>query len=78
MSKDETKEVEQKEYLDRSRFQELLRNWQFALERNQDFEVSVAGNTYTIPADALDKGRFRVEYEIDEGEYEFELTLKWR
>lgn len=72
------KDIEQKEMLERGQFQELLRNWQDALERNQDFEVTVAGNTYTIPADALDKGRFRVEYEIDNGEYEFELTLKWR
>jgi len=72
------KDIEQKEMLDRGQFQELLRNWQHALEHNQDFEVTVAGSTYTIPADALDKGRFRVEYEIDNGEYEFELTLKWR
>lgn len=72
------KGIEQKEMLDRAQFQALLQQWQQALERNQDFEVTVAGNSYTIPADALEKGRFRVEYEIDEGEYEFELTLKWR
>jgi amphi-Trp domain-containing protein len=71
-------DIEQKELLDRQRFVEMLREWVNALERNEDFNVSVAGNQYTIPANAVDIGRCRVEYEIDKGEYEFELTVKWR
>jgi amphi-Trp domain-containing protein len=70
--------LEEKELVDRARFLALLRNWQQSIENNQDFNVSVNGRQFTVPTDALDKGRFRVEYEIDEGEYEFELTLKWR
>ncbi len=71
-------DLEQKEHLDRQRFTALLQGWAKALERGEDFQVSVAGKPYTIPAHALDIGRSRVEYEIDKGEYEFQLTLKWR
>jgi len=71
-------DIEQKEQVDRAQFMELMRRFQQGLERNQDFEISVNGENYTIPATAFDSGRFRVEYEIDDGEYEFEMTLKWR
>lgn len=71
-------DLEKKELVDRSQFLELMRRFQQGMERNQDFEISVDGETYSIPATAFDNGRFRVEYEIDDGEYEFELTLKWR
>lgn len=71
-------DIEKKELLDRTRFVEMLREWVNALERNEDFNVTVAGNSYVIPANAADIGRCRVEYEIDEGEHEFELTVKWR
>lgn len=71
-------DMEKKELVDRSQFLELMRRFQQGMERNQDFEISVDGETYSIPATAFDSGRFRVEYEIDDGEYEFQLTLKWR
>lgn len=71
-------DIEQKEQLDRQRFVEMLRGWVDALERNEDYNVNVAGNPYVIPANAVDIGRCRVEYEVDQGEYEFELTVKWR
>lgn len=73
-----TKDIEQKEWVDRSRFVETLREWIDALERNQDLTILVSGNSYVIPADAANQARFRLEYEIDEGEHEFELTMKWR
>ena len=72
------KDIEQKEWLDRARFVEVLRGWLEAMDRNQDFNVQVGGNDFVIPANAAEAGRFRLEYEIDEGEHEFELTLKWR
>lgn len=71
-------DMELKELVDEQRFLQLLRGWAHAIERHQDFEVQVKGESHRIPADAIARGRLRVEYEIDEGEYEFELTLKWR
>jgi amphi-Trp domain-containing protein len=78
MAKEGMQNMELKETLDRNRFLEMLQGWTRAIEQNQDFEVRVNGQSHTIPADAIDRGRLRVEYEIDRGEYEFELTLKWR
>jgi hypothetical protein len=72
------KEIEQKEWLDRARFTEVLREWLGALDRNEDFSLVVNGQSFDIPAAACEAGKFRLEYEIDEGEHEFELTLKWR
>jgi amphi-Trp domain-containing protein len=71
-------ELEQKEKIDRARFVSLLRDCLAAIEQNQSFNVSVNGDNHVIPSEAFDKGWYRVEYEIDKGEHEFELTLKWR
>lgn len=71
-------DLEQKEVIDRDQFVKLLRGLQLAIERNQEFEVTVNGQPHVIPADVAERSRFRVEYEIDKGEYEFELTMKWR
>jgi amphi-Trp domain-containing protein len=71
-------DMELKEACDKRQFVELLRQWLQHIEQNRDFEVQVKGRSCRIPADALERGHFRVEYEIDQGEYEFELTLKWR
>jgi amphi-Trp domain-containing protein len=78
MAEHSVHELEQKEVVDRARFVELLRGLQSAIEGGQPLDVTVNGEHYTIPSDAADRSRFRVEYEIDEGEYEFELTMKWR
>jgi len=78
MAERSAQDLELKETIDRSRFVELLRGLQTAIEGSQEFEVVVDGQTYTIPADVAERSRFRVEYEIDKGEYEFELTMKWR
>jgi hypothetical protein len=71
-------EMELKEKLDRKQFTNLLRDWLEAMEGDDDLEVSVNGEVQFIPAEAFSKGWYRVEYEIDKGEYELELTLKWR
>lgn len=70
--------LELKEMVDRPRFLSLLQSWQEAMNQDADLTVTVKGQTYTIPADAFAKGRYRVEYEIKHGEHEFELTLKWK
>jgi hypothetical protein len=76
--KSKDNDLELKENCDKRQFVEVMREWLQAIDRNQDFEVKVKGQLCRIPAEALEKGRFRLEYEIDKGEYEFELTLKWR
>lgn len=76
--KSKENDLELKESCDKRQFVDLMREWLQAIDRNQDFEVKVKGQLCRIPADAMEKGRFRIEYEIDKGEYEFELTLKWR
>jgi hypothetical protein len=77
-SKLETQEVELKEYLNRGRFSEMLSQWVNAIDNRQDFQVVVANRSCSIPAQALDEGKMRVEYEEEEGEIEFQLTLKWK
>jgi len=78
MSSIRSKEIEQKEWVDQTRFVEILREWVTALERKQDFTTLIKGESFVIPRDAVSKARFRVEYEIDEGDHEFELTMKWQ
>jgi amphi-Trp domain-containing protein len=73
----DSKKIEQKETLDSTQFVTLMRDWLNAIERGQDFTVPVAGASCVVPASAIESGRFRVEYEIEKGEHEFELTLKW-
>ncbi len=74
----EVRDIEVKETIDRARAVEVLKKWLEAVERKQDVDVRVEGKSFNIPATAFEKGRFRVEYEIEEGEYEFEVSLKWR
>lgn len=78
MAKPVQEDLELKETCDKRQFVDLMKQWLQHIEQNQDFEVQVKGRSCRIPAEALEKGHFRVEYEIDNGEYEFELTLKWR
>jgi amphi-Trp domain-containing protein len=78
MAENSVQDLEEKEVIDQAHFVNLLRGLQLAIERGQDFEITVGGNRHVIPADAAERSRFRVEYEIDKGEYEFELTMKWR
>lgn len=70
-------DMELKETCDKRHFVHMLQQWLQCIEKGKDFEVRVNGRSCSVPAAALENGRFRVEYEIDQGEHEFELTLKW-
>lgn len=74
----ESDNIELKETYDRNRFLQLLQGWAQAIEQQREFEFIIDGETRVIPANAVDTGKLRVEYEIEKGEHEFELTLKWR
>lgn len=78
MAQQRVADIELKEKCSRDQFLQFLRNWVEALEGNHDMRVTVKGQNVTIPAEAPSKGRMEVEYEIEEGEYEFQLTMKWR
>lgn len=69
---------EQKQMIESSQVQDVLRKWLSALEQNQDLEVTVNGKNCTIPKEAFQKAKVKLEYEIKNGEYEFELEMKWR
>lgn len=69
---------ERKEYLDRIAFTEMVRDFLTALENDEDLQVEVKGENYKVPRSAFENGKFRSEYEVKKGEYEYELTLKWR
>lgn len=70
-------DIELKEACDKKQFAEVLRDWLHCIEKRKDLVVKVNGRNCTIPAEAMDKGYFRLEYEVEKGECEFELTLKW-
>lgn len=71
-------DIELKEHCDRSHFIDLLKRLLQSMEGGREMDVEIKGRSCRIPAEAFEKGNFRVEYEIDKGEYEFELTMKWR
>lgn len=71
-------EVEVKQILDRQQLTQLLHQWLDSLEAERDFKVVINNETYVVPTDAPIIGETEVEYEIDKGEFEFQLTLKWR
>jgi hypothetical protein len=74
----ETPKYELKEFIDADQFKGLLKAWLYAMENDEDLMVNVKGRDCIIPKEAFETGKFRSEYEIDKGEYEFELQLKWR
>lgn len=71
-------DLEVKEKLDRQTLCRILRDWADALDEGREFAVKVQGTDYTIPADACERGKMDIEYEIDGGEYELQATMKWR
>ena len=56
-----------------SYFVETLRRLADALERGEPFRIQVANQRFTVPQGA----ELIVEHEIEEGEEEFSLELKW-
>lgn len=74
----ENLKYELKEFIGADQFKGLLRDWLNAMENDEDLVVNVKGKDCKIPKEAFESGKFRSEFEIDKGEYEFELQLKWR
>ncbi len=72
-----TGKMELKEEISRDQCVTLLRQCLTALEQHQEATVQVKGINCVIPQDAGERGHFEVEFEEDDGEFEFELTMKW-
>ena len=72
------KDMELKEKVNREQFIQLMRQWMEAAQGKREFDVMVKGQSCKIPADAMEKAKLEVEYEIDDGEYELQFTMKWR
>lgn len=72
------KDMELKEKVSQDSFLQVIRQWKEAIENKRDVTITVKDQQCTIPADAISKAKLEVEYEIDAGEYEFQLTMKWR
>lgn len=68
---------ELKEFIGADQFKDLLRGWLEAMERGEDLVVNVRGRECKIPKEAFQSGEFRSEFETNNGEYEYELQLKW-
>jgi amphi-Trp domain-containing protein len=60
--------------VDRARFVDTLRRLADALEANQAFRIQVAQKRFTVPATAA----LQIEHEVDDGNEELALELKWR
>jgi len=56
-----------------SQFVDTLRRLADALEAGESFRVQVQNKRFTVPADA----EIIIEHEIDEGDEEFAMELKW-
>lgn len=56
------------------RFVETLRRLADALEQGDSFRIQVANARFTVPAGAA----LSIEHEIEDGEEELELQLKWK
>lgn len=69
---------ELKEYIQGDELKDVLRKWLDALENDQDLVVKVKGQDCTISNEVLQSSKVKLEYEIKNGEYEFELEMKWR
>ena len=50
-----------------------LRRLADAIEKNERFEIQIAGERIYVPADAV----FSVEHERSDGEEEIEFQVKW-
>jgi amphi-Trp domain-containing protein len=77
MSRKTMAEIEIKEYISKSQLIDLLYKWAQALEDKQDLRITIGNYPFTLPADIYEKAKIRLEYEIEEDEQEFEVTLKW-
>lgn len=74
----EARKMEVKERFSPEQFKQILQQWAEAASRDQDFAITLRGNSFSIPASALSHGRLEIEYEINKGEHEFEMSVTWR
>lgn len=70
--------IEKKAFIDQTRFVDLLSRITTSIDNQQPVELGINGQACRIPSDIGERGKFRVEYEYENGEYELEFTLKWR
>lgn len=54
-------------------FVDTLRRIADAVEAGESVRIQVAGHRFTVPSDA----HLSVEHEVEDGEEELELQLKW-
>lgn len=76
-SNQENLKYELKEFIGADQVKGLLKDWLNAMENGEDLVINVKGKDCKIPKEAFLSGKFRSEFEINKGEYEFELQLKW-
>jgi len=72
------KVFEYKEFVQESDLQNILREWIKALEEERDLNLTIKGKECHIPKEAFKFAKTKVEYELKNDEYEFELELKWK
>lgn len=67
-----------KEALSTEELKVLLKGWLEAIEQKKDFDFKIKGHAGTVPQAILLKNTTMGEFEFKNGEYEFELELKWK
>lgn len=67
-----------KEALSTQELKTLLAGWLAAIEDNKDFDFEIKGHSGRVPKKVLLSNTTKGEYEFKDGEYEFELELKWK
>lgn len=72
------KVFEYKELVEESQLKIILKAWINALEQNTDLDVTINGKECHVPKEAFKFVKTKAEYELKNGQYEFELELKWR
>lgn len=72
------KVFEYKEFVAESQLKTILKEWLNALEENRDLDLTIRGKECHVPKEAFKFVKTKAEYELKNGEYEFELELKWR
>ena len=58
----------------RGQFVEVLRRLADGLENEESFRIQVVNKRFTVPADA----KLSIEHEVDDGNEELELQLRWK
>lgn len=56
----------------------ILMGWLAAIDEERDFEFQIKGQRCRVPSKALLSNKTLCEFEMKDGEFEFELELKWK